>query len=99
MKKRDVEEMDGCKYIEVNDEGLVIERGAGKRSTLEVGYDLTQLCAPLPTQHESDNLGPSPHTLLFSRFCRWTQSSSVQAKSALPHCSSPLRSRDKGSSS
>jgi hypothetical protein len=37
MKKRDVEEMDGCKYIEVNDEGLVIERGAGKRSTLEVG--------------------------------------------------------------
>lgn len=38
MKKRDVEEMDGCKYIEVNDEGLVIERGAGKRSTLEVEW-------------------------------------------------------------
>ena len=24
MKKRDVEEMDGCKYIEVNDSGLVV---------------------------------------------------------------------------
>ena len=36
MKKREVEEMDDCKYIEVNDQGLVIERGAGKRSTLEV---------------------------------------------------------------
>ena len=35
MKKRDVEEMDDCKYIEVNDQGLVIERG-GKKSTLEV---------------------------------------------------------------
>ena len=54
MKKRDVEEMDGCKYIEVNDEGLVIERGAGKRSTLEVGglrSDLTvhyKLSTPTP---------------------------------------------------
>ena len=28
--------MDGCKYIEVNDSGLVIERGEGKRTTLEV---------------------------------------------------------------
>ena len=36
MKKREVEEMDGCKYIEVNDSGLVIERGEGKRTTLEV---------------------------------------------------------------
>ena len=35
MKKRDVEEMDDCKYIEVNDQGLVIERG-GKKFTLEV---------------------------------------------------------------
>ena len=35
MKKRDVEEMDDCKYIEVNDQGLVIERG-GKKSMLEV---------------------------------------------------------------
>ena len=35
MKKRDVEEMDDCKYVEVNDQGLVIERG-GKKSTLEV---------------------------------------------------------------
>jgi hypothetical protein len=52
MKKRDVEEMDGCKYIEVNDEGLVIERGAGKRSTLEVeGYDQTRLCASSTFAH------------------------------------------------
>lgn len=36
MKKREVTEMDGCKYIEVNDEGLVIERKEGKKSTLEV---------------------------------------------------------------
>eukprot|EP00596_Hydrurales_sp_CCMP1899_P005150 CAMPEP_0119037778 /NCGR_PEP_ID=MMETSP1177-20130426/6280_1 /TAXON_ID=2985 /ORGANISM="Ochromonas sp, Strain CCMP1899" /LENGTH=716 /DNA_ID=CAMNT_0006999457 /DNA_START=272 /DNA_END=2422 /DNA_ORIENTATION=- len=43
MKKRGVEEMDGCKYIEVNDQGLVIERGAGKRMTLEV--DTIVICA------------------------------------------------------
>lgn len=36
MKKREVTEMDGCKYIEVNDEGLVIERKEGKKTTLEV---------------------------------------------------------------
>ena len=36
MKKREVTEMDGCKYIEVNDEGLVIERKEGKKRTLEV---------------------------------------------------------------
>lgn len=41
MKKRDVEEMDGCKYIEVNDDGLVIERGEGKRRTLEVSQCLS----------------------------------------------------------
>ena len=38
MKKREVVEMDGCKYIEVNDEGLVIERKEGKKSTLEVRF-------------------------------------------------------------
>ena len=43
MKKRDVEEMDGCKYIEVNDDGLVIERGEGKRRTLEVSQRLRGL--------------------------------------------------------
>lgn len=41
MKKREVEEMDDCKYIEVNDQGLVIERGAGKRSTLEVIFNIS----------------------------------------------------------
>jgi hypothetical protein len=45
MKKREVTEMDGCKYIEVNDEGLVIERKEGKKSTLEVRK--THSAAPL----------------------------------------------------
>ena len=42
MKKRGVLEMPGCSYIEVTDEGLVIER-AGKRETLPV--DTVVLCA------------------------------------------------------
>lgn len=42
LKKRHVEEVSGCKYIEVNDEGLVIER-SGKRETLQV--DTVILCA------------------------------------------------------
>ena len=46
MKKRGVEEMSGCKYVEINNEGLVIERGEGDkktRQTLEV--DTVVLCA------------------------------------------------------
>lgn len=42
LKHRAVEEMDGCKYIEINDTGLVIERN-GKQSTLEV--DTVVICA------------------------------------------------------
>lgn len=42
LKKRQVEEISGCKYIEVNDDGLVIER-AGQRTTLPV--DTVILCA------------------------------------------------------
>ena len=39
MKKREVEEISGCKYVEVNDQGLVIEKegkGGSSRLTLEV---------------------------------------------------------------
>ena len=46
MKKRGVEEISGCKYVEINNEGLVIERGEGDkktRQTLEV--DTVVLCA------------------------------------------------------
>jgi 2,4-dienoyl-CoA reductase (NADPH2) len=42
LKKRAVEELSGCSYIEVNDDGLVIERG-GKRQTLAV--DTVVICA------------------------------------------------------
>ena len=35
LKQRGVTELSGCKYIEVNDEGFVIER-SGKRTVLEV---------------------------------------------------------------
>lgn len=42
MKKRAVETLDGCKYIEVNDQGLVIER-KGVQQTLDV--DTVVLCA------------------------------------------------------
>eukprot|EP01038_Epipyxis_sp_PR26KG_P004747 gene4747-6658_t len=40
MKKRHVEEISGCKYVEINDEGLVIERD-GKTSTLAVDTVIT----------------------------------------------------------
>ena len=46
MKKRGVEEISGCKYVEINNDGLVIERGEGDkktRQTLEV--DTVVLCA------------------------------------------------------
>ena len=46
MKKRGVEELSGCKYVEVNDSGLVIEQGEGekkKRTTLPV--DTVVICA------------------------------------------------------
>jgi 2,4-dienoyl-CoA reductase (NADPH2) len=42
LKKRAVEEMSGCKYVEIIDEGLVIER-KGKRQTLPV--DTVIICA------------------------------------------------------
>lgn len=42
LKQRQVEELDGCKYIEVNDDGLVIER-KGVKSVL--GVDTVVLCA------------------------------------------------------
>lgn len=40
LKKRKVEEMVGCKYIEINDNGLVIEVN-GKKQTLEVDTVIT----------------------------------------------------------
>ena len=49
MKKKNVQELSGCKYIEVNDEGLVIER-AGKQSTLPV--DTVVICAGQEPQRE-----------------------------------------------
>jgi 2,4-dienoyl-CoA reductase (NADPH2) len=42
LKEKNVKELDGCQYIEVNDEGLVVER-KGKRETLKV--DTVVLCA------------------------------------------------------
>ena len=42
VKRRNVEELSGCKYVEINDEGLVIER-AGKTTTLPV--DTVVVCA------------------------------------------------------
>lgn len=42
LKNRGVEEISGCKYVEINDTGLVIERG-GKQRTLEV--DTVVVCA------------------------------------------------------
>lgn len=42
LKKRGVEELSGCTYVEVNDKGLVIQRG-GKESTLAV--DTVVICA------------------------------------------------------
>ena len=42
LKMRGVEELDGCKYIEINDNGLVIER-KGKQSVLDV--DTIVMCA------------------------------------------------------
>jgi 2,4-dienoyl-CoA reductase (NADPH2) len=42
LKKRDVVEMGGCTYVEINDEGLVIEK-KGVRTTLAV--DTVVLCA------------------------------------------------------
>lgn len=42
LKKRAVEEMSGCAYVEVNDSGLVISRG-GKETTLPV--DTVVICA------------------------------------------------------
>mmetsp|Transcript_34326 Transcript_34326/g.49894 ORF Transcript_34326/g.49894 Transcript_34326/m.49894 type:complete len:766 (+) Transcript_34326:35-2332(+) len=42
MKKREVEELSGCSYIEINDEGLVIERKK-KQQTLPV--DTVVICA------------------------------------------------------
>jgi len=42
VKKRQVEDIGGCKYVEVNDSGLVIEVG-GKQRTLEV--DTVVICA------------------------------------------------------
>ena len=42
LKKRAVEELSGCKYVEINDAGLVIER-KGKRQTLDV--DTVVICA------------------------------------------------------
>ncbi len=47
MKKRGVEELDGCKYIEINDSGLVIEV-KGKRQTLNV--DTVIICAGQESQ-------------------------------------------------
>jgi len=40
MKKREVEELSGCSYIEINDEGLVIERKK-KQQTLPVDTVVT----------------------------------------------------------
>lgn len=46
MKKRGVEEMSGCKYVEVNDEGLVIEQGEGeKKKRITLPVDTVVLCA------------------------------------------------------
>lgn len=42
MKMRGVEELSGCKYVEINDDGLVIER-KGKKTTLPV--DTVVICA------------------------------------------------------
>jgi 2,4-dienoyl-CoA reductase (NADPH2) len=42
MKRRAVEEMSGCKYLEISDEGLKIDQ-AGKQSTLAV--DTVVICA------------------------------------------------------
>lgn len=42
IKMRGVEELDGCKYIEINDNGLVIER-KGKQSVLDI--DTIVMCA------------------------------------------------------
>ena len=53
MKKRNVEELSGCTYVEINDDGLVIERKK-KRETLSV--DTVVICAgqePLRSLYES----------------------------------------------
>jgi 2,4-dienoyl-CoA reductase (NADPH2) len=42
MKKRGVETLNGCKYVEINDEGFVIERD-GQKTTLPV--DTVVICA------------------------------------------------------
>lgn len=42
VKKHAVEELGGCKYVEINDSGLVIERN-GTQTTLEV--DTVVICA------------------------------------------------------
>jgi hypothetical protein len=39
MKMRNVQELSGCKYLEVTDKGLVIEQG-GMRKVIEVRYGL-----------------------------------------------------------
>jgi 2,4-dienoyl-CoA reductase (NADPH2) len=49
MKKQQVQELSGCKYVEVNDEGLVIQR-AGKQSLLPV--DTVIICAGQEPQRE-----------------------------------------------
>lgn len=46
MKMRNVKEMSGCKYIEVTDEGLVIEQG-GSRKTIEVRHGALSAQSPM----------------------------------------------------
>jgi hypothetical protein len=41
LKQRDVEELSGCRYLRVADEGLVIEQG-GKTRTLDVSQRCTR---------------------------------------------------------
>lgn len=47
MKMRDVEELSGCKYVEINKEGLVIEQEAkdGKKTKRTLPVDTVILCA------------------------------------------------------
>lgn len=52
MKKRSVEELSGCSYVEITDDGLVIER---KKKLQTLAVDTVVVCAgqePLRTLYE-----------------------------------------------
>ena len=52
LRKRNVQEMNSCKYVEINEEGLVVER---KGQTITLPVDTVVICAgqiPLRTLHE-----------------------------------------------